>query len=43
MHEVVKDSIDEVAIHEDDDDPLVIAFAFAKLVVSSTWRGHGLH
>jgi len=40
VHEVVKYDIDEVSIHEEEEDALVIAFAFAKLVVSSRWRGH---
>lgn len=31
MHEVVKDSIDEVGVHEGDNNPLMIAFTTAKL------------
>jgi len=43
VHEAVEYDIDEVGIREEEDDALVIAFVFAKLVVSSRWRGHSLH
>jgi len=43
VHDVVEYDIDEVGIHEEEDDALVIAFAFAKSVVSSRWRDHSLH
>jgi len=32
VHETVKDSIDEVGVHEGDNNPLVIAFTIAKLL-----------
>jgi len=34
VHEFVENSIDEVSVDEEDHDLLMIAFAFAKLLVS---------